>query len=222
MTSGAAKKCKAWSYVTWTHAALARVGAGVGKEPPLWVVVGDLLHGDAHDAPHTGAHAEGGNEETGGHLDAKGEDGDHQLEGERQEEQTKGGVHPRAGLGDLHVLIDGGEVAVVVAEGGLVGDAAAAEEQLDQVGGVHARVGIRVGDDGGDGRHAHHLPQGKAAQAAVLAQLTPAEVGADEDVADEAAHDAQHDEDDQLKEDPGPGVVDVEHHQVLVACGGKQ
>ena len=87
-----------------------------------------LFDTDSDHSADDGAHAEGGDEETGRDLDAECEDCDDQLEDEGQGQLPHGGVDARSGLGDHHVVVGVGKVPVgVVAQAFLIRDATLAE-----------------------------------------------------------------------------------------------
>jgi hypothetical protein len=79
------------------------------------IVVGKLLHANAHYPAHYGTQTETGDKKAARRLEAKCEDGRHQLEHESQNEEPHGFVHPWTRCCYFNGRIYVGEVAVVVA-----------------------------------------------------------------------------------------------------------
>ncbi len=95
-------------------------------------------------------------------------------------------VDARAGVGGQHLGVDARQVALVVAEEGLVLGAALAEQGLDELGHGHARERVGVDDERREQRDDEHLADGVAAERRRLAQLGPADREVDEELAPQA------------------------------------
>ena len=109
------------------------------------------------------------------------EDGDDEFEKERQRQLPHGVVDSGTGLGHCHRLIDVGKVSIlVVADALLIRDAALTEEQVDQLGRVHAGVRIREGQQGRSEGDDHDFGDGIFAEFRRLAETTPPDVALDE------------------------------------------
>ena len=123
----------------------------------------------------------------------------------------------RAGLGNCerlrvdHVRV----VGFVVAKDRVIGDAALAKQQSDQLGTVHSREFVWIADYGCDQYNGHDLGDRVFAQFGGLPSVAPLDVRLDENRSDDAAENAEKNEWNQFDEDPVSIVVHIEHDGVL-------
>ncbi len=153
------------------------------------------------------------------HLHAECEDGNDDLEDERQRELPEGVVDAGPGGSVRDVVHGPGRVGVVdvVAELRGLERAAVVEQLWDQLAGAAPRVGIGEGQHGRDPRHHDHLQHRVLAQPCGLAPPAPGDVAADEERPPETPEHTQQNERHQLGHVPRRVILHVEQNQPIVA-----
>lgn len=153
------------------------------------------------------------------HLHPEGEDGDDDLEDERQGQLPEGAVDPGPRWPVRNVIHGPAHVGVVdvVAELRGLQRAAVVKELRDELAGAAAGVGVGEGQHGGDTRHRDDLQDRVLPQLGGLPPAAPGDVGPDEEGPPKTAEHTQQDEGHQLGHVPGRVVLHVEQHQPAVA-----
>ena len=180
----------------------------------------ELLHADTHNPAQDGPHGEGRDEQAGRDLHAKCEDSDDHLEYQSQGELPQSCVHSVSSFCYWDRVIGVGEVPVdIVTDVVLVGDAALGEQEVDQLAGVHPGVLVGECKEGRDTGDHNDLNNRVLTELGGLAELAPVDICTDEETAKEATNNTEEEERDQLEEEPGFVVLDIEEDAVLVSEG---
>ncbi|KAI3485590.1 hypothetical protein L1887_51058 [Cichorium endivia] len=166
----------------------------------------DVLDEQTHDAAKAGADCQGGDEDAGGQLDAKRDDGEEALEDHGKEDREDERLDLR-GLRDAEAL----ERLVLVA---------LAEEIGDELDAAHARVAVEEGQGGGGDGDEDDLEDGVARHPRLCAHVFgPKHVELGEVGAVEAAKDADEHKEEHLVKVPVLVVRHLEEHDLARAKG---